>query len=127
MHLKFCKTFLSLNRKASNHAARTEMGRFPLQITIIKQLVKYYLYLDKKNNSSLMKQALHISEETGNKLLELLHFVNLRCIKTLEHPTQDVISRPISLLYTVCTKTFGKIRLNTLLRWTFTKNSKRIL
>ena len=34
--LRFCKTLLEINRKASNHAARAEMGRFPLQIVIVK-------------------------------------------------------------------------------------------
>ena len=44
-HLRFCKMFLGLNRKSSNHAIRAEMGRFPIHLTIIKFILKYYMYV----------------------------------------------------------------------------------
>ena len=43
VHLRFCKLFLGRNRKASNYAARGEMGRFPLKLTILKEILKYNL------------------------------------------------------------------------------------
>ena len=46
VHLRYCKLFLGLNRKASNYAARGEMGRFPLQLTVLKQILTYNLYLN---------------------------------------------------------------------------------
>ena len=33
-HLQFCKRYLEVNKKASNIACTTELGRFPLNITI---------------------------------------------------------------------------------------------
>ena len=37
--------FLEVNRKASNVATKTELGRFPLQIPLMKRVLKYYVYL----------------------------------------------------------------------------------
>ena len=86
VHLKFCKLYLELNRKASNHAVRTEMGRFPILITIIKQILKYNVYLRSKDNNSIVKQAFLISEQIDtnmrkcyrNKLNELLSLFDVR-------------------------------------------------
>lgn len=103
-HLRFCKMFLGLNRKASNHATRAEMGSFPLQIVIIKQILKYYQYLLSKDDNSIVKQALIISQETGSKLsnsytnnlLDLLTFCDSRCSKQPERFTSNTISDAIS-------------------------------
>ena len=51
-HWRFCKMILGLNRKASNHATRGEMGSFPLQIVIIRHILTYYYYLNSKDDSS---------------------------------------------------------------------------
>ena len=40
-HLQFCKRYLEVNNKASNIACRAELGRFPLNITINKKILKY--------------------------------------------------------------------------------------
>ena len=45
VHLKFCKMYLELNRKALNSATRAELGRLPIQITLVKKTLKYYSYL----------------------------------------------------------------------------------
>ena len=76
--------FLEVNKKAANHATRAEMGRFPIQISIISLILKYYIYLNGKENNSIVKQALIISQELGSKshnsyhskLLEILKFCN---------------------------------------------------
>ena len=56
-HLQFCKRYLEVNNKASNIACRTELGRFPLNITINQKNVKYILYIQSKDEESLVKQA----------------------------------------------------------------------
>ena len=38
--LKFTKSILSVHRKASNAAVRGELGRYPIIIHIIKQVIK---------------------------------------------------------------------------------------
>ena len=58
--------FLEVNKEAANHAARAEMGRFPIQISIISLIFKYYMYLNGKENNSIVKQALIIVQELGS-------------------------------------------------------------
>ena len=70
VHLRFCKTFLGLNRKASNHAARGELGRNPLQIMILKRVLNYILYLNSKENNSVVKQMFFTSQK--NRMFEFL-------------------------------------------------------
>ena len=60
--------FLGLNRKASNHATRSEMGSFPLQIVIIGHILTYYYYLNSKDDSSIVKQALNIMHKNSSKI-----------------------------------------------------------
>ena len=75
---------LEVNKIAANHATRAEMERFPIQISIISLIFKYYIYLNGKENNSIVKQVLIISQELGSKshnsyhskLLEILKFCN---------------------------------------------------
>ena len=50
-----------LNNKASNIACRAELGRFPLNITINQKILKYILYIQSKDEESLLKQAFLMS------------------------------------------------------------------
>ena len=56
------KTHLKLN-KASNVASRSELGRFPLIINIYKNILYYKLYLLRKNEDTIVKQAFRTSLE----------------------------------------------------------------
>ena len=48
-HIQFCKRYLEVNNKASNIACRAELGRFPLNITINKKILKYiFVYIVKR-------------------------------------------------------------------------------
>ena len=49
--------YLKVNNKASNIACRAELGRFPLNITINQKILKYILYIQSKDEESLVKQA----------------------------------------------------------------------
>jgi hypothetical protein len=42
-HLKFCKLYLGVNRKASNVASRGELGKFPILLPIIKRTLSYII------------------------------------------------------------------------------------
>ena len=57
-HLKFCKRYLDMSNKASNFASRSELGRLPLIINIYKNILHYILYLLRKNEDTIDKQAL---------------------------------------------------------------------
>ena len=108
VHLRYFKLFLGLNRKASNYAARGEMGQFPLQLTILKQILKYNLYLNSKEDTSIVKQSLYISDKINRKctnsygyfLQDLLKSHNSNYIKTTKHLTEHNIVEFISTLKT---------------------------
>ena len=82
------------------------MGRIPLQLTILKQILKYKLYLNSKEDSSIVKQSLYISDEINKKctnsygyfLQDLLKSHNSNRIKTTKHLTEDNIVDFISAL-----------------------------
>ena len=62
-HLKFCKCCLEISNKASNVASRSELGRFSLIINIYKNILYYILYLLRKNEDTIVKQAFRTSLE----------------------------------------------------------------
>ena len=105
VHLRFCKS-LGLNRKASNFAVRGEMGRTPLQIIIIEKILKYNLYLNSKDDNTLVKQFLYISQILGKKymnshsylLLDTLNFYSSQGFRKPEYLTEDSIIEFISTL-----------------------------
>ena len=62
IHLKFCKRYLEVNNKASNLAHRAELGRLPLVVPINKKIMELFVYLNNKNNASIVKQAFLMSK-----------------------------------------------------------------
>ena len=62
-HLKFFKCYLEISNKASNVASRSELGRLPLIINIYKNILYYILYLLRKNEDTIVKQAFLTSLE----------------------------------------------------------------
>ena len=85
-HLKFCKVFLGVNRKASNLACRAEMGRFPLKIVIDKQILNYYFRLRDMNDGPLVKQAFIMSNRLWQKGHNSLHSYDHSLPKTYKLP-----------------------------------------
>ena len=61
--LKFCKRYLEISNKVSNVASRSELGRSPLIINIYKNILYYVLYLLRKNEDTIVKQAFRTSLE----------------------------------------------------------------
>ena len=62
-HLKFCKLYLGVNRKASNNGSRGELGKFPLLIHVIQKTLTYIKKIYKLPDSSLAKLAFLTSKE----------------------------------------------------------------
>ena len=52
---------MEINNKASNIACVAELGRFPLNITVNQKRLKYILYIQSKDEESLVKQAFLMS------------------------------------------------------------------
>ena len=131
VHLRFCKIFLGLNRKASNYAVRGEMGRIPIQIMIIKQILKYYQYLNSKDDNSLVKQSLYISKEVsktytnsyGYLMHELVQFCSSKPFKNSKYLTNDNIANFVSSV-TNKYKTFWKKEITNSKKLDFYRNFK---
>ena len=66
-HLKFCKLYLGVNKNASNIACRGELGRFPLLLTIQKNIINYLKHILQLPDDSIVRQALNISITLHNQ------------------------------------------------------------
>jgi hypothetical protein len=67
LNIHFCKYLLGTTSKATNMAVIGELGRFPLYIRIISQMVKYYQRVSKMQDGSLLKEALSEMENCVSK------------------------------------------------------------
>ena len=68
IHLKLCKRYSEVNNKASNIACRAELDKLPLLIPINQKIIKYFVYLNNKDNDSivkLMSKNLHSMNNSG--------------------------------------------------------------
>ena len=62
IRLQFCKRYMEVKNKASNLACRAELGRLPLIIPIKEKIMKYFIYLNNKDNDSIVKQFFLMSK-----------------------------------------------------------------
>ena len=51
-----------VGNKASNIACRAELGRLPLLIPINQKIMNYFVYLNNKDNDSIVKQSVLMSK-----------------------------------------------------------------
>ena len=63
VHLRFCKLYLGVNRKATNVTCRGELGKFPLLRTIKKNIINYFKHIYQLPDDSIAKQSLNISKD----------------------------------------------------------------
>ncbi len=85
IHLKFCKSLLNVPIKSSNVAVRSELGRMPLIIAIMKIVLKYYSRLEHMSNNRLLKQ---IYEKVKPKKFSLANLADEIC-NVLSTNTKD--------------------------------------
>lgn len=84
-HLKLCKILLGVNQKASNHASRSELGRYPIMITIIANILCYRARLEKDKSTSILKETFNDDTMIASKdktnwyscTEEILRYLNL--------------------------------------------------
>ena len=63
LHLKISKFILGVNKKSCNFAILSELGRFPIYITLIKSIINYYFRIVNMPQDSLLYKALNISTD----------------------------------------------------------------
>ena len=66
MHNKVCKMALGVHSKASKHAVKGELGRFPLHLIIYTRIFKYFLRLLTLQNNQILNSALEINIHLNN-------------------------------------------------------------
>jgi len=62
LNIHYCKYILGVSAKATNAAVMAEVGRYPLYIKIVSQMIKYYYRVKEMGENSLVGQALHEME-----------------------------------------------------------------
>ena len=62
MRNKVCKMALGVHSKASKHAVKGELGRFPLHLIIYTRIFKYFLRLLTLQNNQILNSALEINK-----------------------------------------------------------------
>jgi hypothetical protein len=62
-HFKLCKYSIKVGKKATNIAVMGELGRYPLFLEVLINMIKYCVHLSKINTSStLLSECLLLSE-----------------------------------------------------------------
>ena len=84
MHNEVCRMALGVHSKASNHAVKGELGRFPLHLIIYTRIFKHFVMLFTLPNNQILNSALetNIFNNVGEHLRftavrHLLHFTKL--------------------------------------------------
>jgi len=66
LHNQVCKKFIGVGNLSTNLAARVELGRLPLFISIMRNTLNYWLKLEKANEGSLLYQCFESEKELTN-------------------------------------------------------------
>ena len=62
-HIKLCKYSIKVGKKATNSTVMGELGRYPLFLEVLLNMIKYWVRLSKINTSStLLSECLLLSE-----------------------------------------------------------------
>ena len=61
VHLKFCKYYLGVNRKAVNDACLAELGRLTSKLFIEKRILTYLLHLQSLDTENLASKVYKLS------------------------------------------------------------------
>lgn len=66
LHVKFSKFVLGVNRKSTNFAVMSELGRYPFYLDIIKNMLKYWYRLENFDQNSLLFDAFECAKVTNS-------------------------------------------------------------
>ena len=82
-HLKFCKLYLSVDRKTSNYASRSELEKNPLIINVFKRIFKYVIHLNSLPETTISKQAILTPKDLFIKKSNSFYGKAMDIVKTL--------------------------------------------
>ena len=62
VHVSFCKYLLSVSKRSTNLAVMGELGRYPLMLDVLINMIKYYVRLS-RSSDVLLSDALQLSSD----------------------------------------------------------------
>ena len=104
LNLSFSKFSLGVHKKAQNSAVRGELGRYPLGIEIVTNLLMYYYHIKHSTSNSLLQEAFHLSKLNGtkgwtNKIEQITYFIETQNKNTKISFTRKFIKQCLQTLY----------------------------
>ena len=66
IHTRFCKSVLGTRKTACNLAARTELGRLPLEAFIKTQVITYYSRINSQDINPLVRESLVLNKKLSD-------------------------------------------------------------
>ena len=106
VNIRFCKYVLGVNSKACNFAVISELGRFPMLISILTSCINFWLHTIQSNKDSLISKAYQEQmNDSGDKCMWLQFVKNILFDLGFSHvwANQSTLN-PSALLYSMKTK-----------------------
>jgi hypothetical protein len=75
LHSKVCKYILQLHKRAENYAVRCELGRYPLMVDVICRMLKYYVNIRDREDSSSVKFALMLQQRNNGLWYKCITYI----------------------------------------------------
>jgi hypothetical protein len=75
LHSKFCKLVLHVHRTASNYGVRCDLGRYPLFISIVCRVLKYYMNVSNRKDDSLVKGILQLNMSNKESWFSFIQYI----------------------------------------------------
>ena len=63
LHVKFCKYVLEVSRRSTNIAIAAKLGRYPLFLEVILNMIKYFIHLSNPICTGLVAEAFEASRK----------------------------------------------------------------
>ena len=104
IHTKLCKILLGVNQKTTNIACRAELGRYPLMIQILTNIISYRARLEKRNDSDLVKESYNDDIMLHTYGLSSWYSCTEEILKTLNYNSHIFNQSPKKLRKTVQNK-----------------------
>jgi hypothetical protein len=113
VHQKFCKSVLGIKKTSSNIAAKSELGRLPLDTFIKTQVVLYFSRINCKEINLLVQEAFKLNKTLSQDVIYTWHTFVREILAEFDINEEDlfVLDKPFKLI-----KNRLRIQLNVLLK-----------
>ena len=84
VHNNYCKAILGIKKSACNIAAKSELGRFPIDSFIKSQILMYLCRLNTDDINLLLKEAYNVNSRLNNEGIHTWYTVALKIFNEYE-------------------------------------------